>query len=282
MPNIFDGLDEIIDSSFGINETWTWRGSELNHSHKKTLQELCSKRGRAVDGQQLVQDLLGQVNRNWDQSDEGLRIVPPNQNNWRRLKNVGVDPNHPGDEVTLERTITQVTDGNWWNQIPVEQALLGIEHGKVVDLVHRDGVGGRDFEIIELKTGSPYTPLSAASQVLKYGIVYAFYRSRLYEIFEGQIGTEILNADRVKLIVLAPWSFYREFANCDWLIGLERSLHEALFRFSTQPEINLPEMGFQFQSFPHDFEWSAEMAGSAQARKEALWAVHRRMPVFTK
>lgn len=282
MPSIFDGLDEIINRSFGIDQTWIWRGTQLDHMHRKTLQELCKGRGRDVDGPQLVKELLEKVNSNWDQSDEELRGVPPNQNNWRRLENLDLDPNHPGDEVTLERTITQVTDGNWWNQIPVEQALLGIEHGRVVDLVHRDGVGGRDFEIIELKTGNPYTPLSAASQVLKYGIVYAFYRSRLYEIFPGQTETELLNATRLKLIVLAPWGFYRKFATCDWLVQFESSLQDALLHISTNSGLNLPEMSFQFQSFPKDFEWAAEMANSEQGRKEALWAVHHRTPVFTK
>ena len=279
--SIFDGLDTIIDSSLGIDETWVSnRGSQLDHGHKETLLRLCGGPSRDVDGRMLVHNLLDRVNLNWDQAPIAQRGIAPSPHNWRRLKNPDFDPANPSDEVTLERTITQVTDGNWWNQIPVEESLLGITRGKVVDLVHRDGVGGRDFEIIELKTGSPYTPLSAAGQVLKYGIVYAFFRSRYEEIFMGECISELLNADQLKLIVLSPWDFYRQFATCDWLVRFESSLQDALLHISTTSGLNLPEMGFQFQSFPKSFEWSAAMANDEHARKEALWAVHCREPVF--
>ncbi len=279
--SIFGGLDAIIDSSLGIDETWVSnRGSQLNHGHKETLLRLCGGPNRDVDGQKLVRNLLNQVNQNWGQTHVAQGRIAPSPHNWRRRMNTDLDPANTSDEVTLERTITQVTDGNWWNQIPVEEALLGITRGRVVDLVHRDGVGGRDFEIIELKTGSPYTPLSAAGQVLKYGIVYAFFRSRYEEIFLEEGRPELMNAALLKLIVLAPWDFYQEFAKCRWLAEFETSLQQALQDILNTPSPNLLEMGFQFQSFPKTFTWLADMANDEQARKEVLWAVHHRIPVF--
>ena len=280
--SIFNGLDAIINSSLGIDESWVWQNSQLDFGHKKTLLELCGDRGRDVDGRMLVHDLLDQVNRNWDGASYDLKSVPPNPHNWRRRQNTKVDPASTSDEVTLERIITQTTDGNWWNQVPVDHLLLGVARAKVIDLVHRDGEGARDFEVIELKIGSADTPLSAASQVLKYGVVYAFYRNRYEELFLEPSITELLNANRLDLIVLAPWDFYQEFATCGWLARFETSMQDALLHISTTSGLNLPRMGFQFQSFPKTFTWSADMANDEQARKEVLWAIHRRAPVFTR
>ena len=184
--------------------------------------------------------------------------------------------------MTLERIITQTTDGNWWNQIPVDHKLLGVQGHRIIDLVHRDGEFGRDFEVIELKIGDVDTPLSAAVQVLKYGVVYAFYRNRYKEIFTEPPQAELLNANRLTLVVLAPWDFYLKFTACDWLARFEKTLQEALLHISTTSGLNLPEMGFKFQSFPKTFTWSADMANNEQARKEVLWAVHNRVPAFTR
>ena len=266
----------------GIDETWTWNNSQLRFDHKRTLQELCADRGRDVDCQTLVHDLLDQVNQNWENASEAQKSVAPNPNNWRRRQNQLVDPLNPSDEVTLERIVTQTTDGNWWNQIPVDHLLLGVRKAKVIDLVHRDGEFGRDFEVIELKIGDVDTPLSAAVQVLKYGVVYAFYRNRYEEIFSELPQTELLNANRLTLVVLAPWDFYQDFTACDWLARFESSLQEALLHISTTSGLKLPEMGFKFQSFPETFRWSAAMANDQQARKEVLWAVHNRVSVFTR
>lgn len=279
--SIFDGLDAIIDSAVGIDETWlSPRGSRLNHGHKQTLLDICRGNVRDVDGRQLVSNLLDQVNANWDEASEPLKSAPLNPHNWRRRKNHHIDPDSTSDEVTLERIITQVTDGNWWNQIPVDHTLLGVTRAKVIDLVHRDGEGGRDFELIELKIGTADTPLSAAAQLLKYGIVYAFYRNRYKKHFPDKERTELLDAARLTLIVLAPRDFYREFSDCGWLARFESSLQDAWQHISTKSGLDLPVMGFQFQSFPKSFAWSAKRADDEQARKEVLWAVHHREPVF--
>ena len=278
--SIFDGLDAIIDIAVGIDATWVWRRSSLNHSHRRTLQELCGGRGRDFDGQELVHKLLRQVNDNWDRADEALKGVAPNAENWIRRKNLYIDPASTSDEVTLERVITQVTDGNWWNQIPVDHLLLGDDGHKIVDMVHRDGDGGRDFELIELKIGDADTPLSAASQLLKYGIVYAFFRNQYEEYFENPVRTELLNAARLTLNVLAPWDFYQDFAACDWLAEFESKLQDALKHISTTSSLDLPEMDFQFQSFPKSFAWAASMANDEDAQKKVLWAIHHREPVF--
>lgn len=282
MPSIFDGLDEIINSFLGIDETWISGDSRLCYEHKETLLRLCKGVGpQNVNCCKLIDSLFAQVNQTWDTLAPNYPIRPPSTENWRRKKNPKVSSKNLSDEVVLERTIIQETDGNWWNQIPVEQTLLEVRRGKVIDLVHRDGAEGRDFEIIELKTGGGYTPLSATGQVLKYGIVYAFYRSRYRELFNLEPAAELLKSSRITLVVLAPWKFYKPFENCDWLARLEVSLDKALHGFSKGHENTLPKMGFRFQTFPKDFVWSTTKKDSdIETQKKVLWAVHHREAVF--
>ena len=287
-PSIFDGLDENIDSFFGINETWNYQGDPIDYADKASLIQLCSGFGEQnVNCRDLIDTLFAQVNSTWDSLAPNDFDGHHSPHNWRREKNRYLADHNRSDEVTLERIITRVTDYNWWNQIPVEQTLLGVRKGKVIDLVHRDGTEGKDFEIIELKTGGGYTPLSATGQVLKYGIVYAFYRSRYEKLFNERPAAELLKSSQITLVVLAPWAFYREFENCGWLSRLEVSLNNALYDFSAANADTLPMMGFKFQTFPKDFVWSAENAWDDEAKKwrigaqkEALWAVHHREAVF--
>ena len=281
-PSIFDGLDEIIDTFLGIDETWISGRSRLRYEHKETLLQLCKGVGQQnVNCRKLIDTLFVQVNQTWDTLAPNYTPRPPSPENWRRRENRYVDPDRNLDEVVLERTITQVTDGNWWNQIPVDQTLLGVRRGKVIDLVHRDGPEGKDFEIIELKTGGNYSPLSATGQVLKYGIVYAFYRNLYRQLFKEEPAAELLKSSRITLVVLAPWKFYKPFENCDWLARLEVSLDKALHGFSKDHENTLPKMGFRFQTFPKDFVWSAMNDDpSIETQKKVLWAVHHREAVF--
>ena len=280
---IFDGLDEIINAALKIDETWTYRGSPIDYADKASLIRLQKGLGQKnVDCGKLIDALFDHVNQTWNNFSGNDRVRRPSFQNWRRVKNPDFDPGSTSDEVVLERTITQVTDGNWWNQIPVDQTLLGVRKGKVIDLVHRDGPEGRDFELVELKTGGKYTPLSATGQVLKYGIVYAFYRSRYREFFDEDPAAELLKSAQITLVVLAPWAFYKPFKKYDWLSQLEVSLDKALQKFAKCSESGLKEMGFKFQTFPNAFTWSAAMANDERARKEVLWAVHNRVPVFTR
>lgn len=290
MPSIFDGLDEIINSFLGIDETWiSSKKSQLRYEHGETLLRLCkgvvpqNVKGvvpQNVNCSELINALFDQVNLTWNTLAPNYTPRPPSPQNWRRQENPYVDPDRSLDEVVLERTITQVTDGNWWNQIPVEQTLLGVRRGKVIDLVHRDGFEGKDIEIIELKTGK-YTPLSATGQVLKYGIAYAFYRSRYKDLFNSEPAAELLKSSRITLVVLAPWKFYKPFENCDWLARLEVSLDKALQKFSKGHENTLPKMGFRFQTFPKDFVWSGTNDDpSTETQKKVLWAIHHREAAF--
>lgn len=274
--SIFNGLDDAINFWLGIDNTWLWRSSQLNYTHRRTLQLLCERDSPVGDGLALCGALADRANNTWLAAG-ALRNTRPRSNNWRHQKNLGYDERNPSDEVVLERVIVSVTDSNWCNQVPVEQDLLGVKQGKKIDLVHRVG---SEFSIVELKTSDGYTPLSAAGQVLKYGVVYAFYRTAADLDFD-RTQSEILNASKLNLVVLAPAAFYSPFVELgDWLLRFEKNLNDGLARFSAQSSPRLPTMSFQFQAFPRDFVWSASRANDIEGHKEVLWALHHRGPAM--
>lgn len=278
---VFDGLDEIIDAFFGIDGNWIQDGIQLHYGHHDSLIQLCQQEP-SIDCAGLIRSLVTRVHLNWDQAEQSLKDISRPEQNWRRRKKRFLYPRNQDPKVTLERTIAKVTDDNWWNSIPVEQTLLGVWRGEKVDLVHRDGNLGREFELIELNVGPPETPLSATGQLLKYAAVYHFIRNRYEEIFwdSRSLELELLRARQMALVVLAPWSSYEVFATCTWLADFEIELDFALGIFSTSPGTELPHWMFRLETFPRDFTWNPEMAWDRDARDRVLWAVNHREPVF--
>jgi len=86
------------------------------------------------------------------------------------------------------------------------------------------------------------TPLSAAFEVLQYGLLYLFSRrnmSRLGYTHERQ--KRLLEADGIHLRVLAPQKFYEPF-KLGWL---EQSLSQGISTFARAKEFEV-EMDFAF------------------------------------
>lgn len=105
----------------------------------------------------------------WD-AFKGTNCLPSAEN-WRFDKRTSFREENLSPETLLERTISRVVDENWANQVPVDSGLVaGSAHW--IDLVFRAGTA---FSLIELKDESN-TPLSAAIQVVRYGLVHAFTR----------------------------------------------------------------------------------------------------------
>lgn len=273
MPSIFSGMDEIADQYLGLDETW--RGQSPRFMHRETLLRLCSGSGADVDGVGLIHELFDQILRNWNMG--GPKAGLPSSQNWRFEKRTDFSIENTSPEVLLERTIAAVVDpDNWANQVPVDSGLLsGSPHW--IDLVFRSGT---EFSLIELKYASN-TPLSAAFQVLRYGLVYAFFRSHAEVLGVNLDATPLLRASKIQCKVLAPVQFYDSYGpDLKWLSDFEKSIQTGLQRFSLEISEAVPEMTFGFEEFPGDFSWTPETAREIQTQKEVLWAIHHRQPVF--
>ena len=273
--SIFYGLDDIIDRYLQLNENW--QGKAPRYRHRATLLRLCDENGPEVDGVGLVHELYDRILANWTawEGPGGL----PTEANWRFEKRLAFNEQNLNPETVLERTIALVVDDqNWANQVPVDSGLLdGRAHW--IDLVFR---AGSAFSLIELKYESN-TPLSAAFQILKYGLVFAFSQSHSEVLGINLDGSPLLQASEIHLRALAPLEFFTAYGpDLSWLSRFERAIHEGLERFSRNSAEKLPLMSFGFEAFPADFVWTPETAGQVVAQKEVLWAIHRRDRVFGK
>ena len=273
MPSIFDGLEDIIDGFLHVDETW--EGKAPRYCHRATLKRLCAKNDSDVDGIGLVHALYDQILSNWARSGGANGL--PSPENWRFEKRISFSEDNLRPETLLERTMAYVVDDdNWANQVPVDSGLLG-GRAHWVDLVFRVGTA---FTLIELKYESN-TPLSAAIQILSYGLVYAFARSHAEVLGVNLDRSPILQASEMHLRVLAPANFFAGYgSDLIWLSKFERAINIGVERFSRESSEPLPLMSFGFEAFPADFVWTPHTAREVTTQKEVLWAVHQRDQVF--
>lgn len=270
---IFDGLDDIIDRYLQLDENW--QGKPPRYSHRATLLRLCDENGPDVDGVGLVHALYDRILANWTawEGPGGL----PSIENWRFEKRTAFNEQNFNPETLLERTIALVVDDhNWANQVPVDSGLLG-GPAHWIDLVFR---AGSAFSLIELKYESN-TPLSAAFQILRYGLVYAFSQSHAEVLGINLDRSPLLQASEIHLRALAPLKFFTAYGpDLSWLSRFESAVQEGLERLSRNSAEKLPLMSFSFETFPGDFVWTPETAGEVATQKEVLWAIHRRDRIF--
>ncbi|GAA4465330.1 hypothetical protein GCM10023156_52940 [Novipirellula rosea] len=220
------------------------------------------------NGHDLVSELFGQMMRNW-----GIAGCPAttSKENWRFTKHVIFDDKNRSPEVLLERTIAKVTGDQWANQIPVDSGLLD-KSGKTLDLACHNG----DFvDLIELKVAAN-TPLSAAIQVLNYGLANVFFQINHHRVLPSGSENQLLNAKQLRLHVLAPTEFYQRFEKVSaWLREFEASIRRGVVLYSAQfLNSEYPRVSqFCFQAFPAGFHWDPSRHNDGyhqQAVKDAL------------
>ena len=266
MPSIFEGLNQICDQWLSIDSSWPGT-TEPRYEHTASHQRLCREGWRGLDGQALIERLYHGILANWS----GTRCR--SEENWRFEKQttLGLDNRRP--EVPLERTIAQITDENWVNQVPTASGVdnSGAHH---LDLIHRRGL---DFTLIELKVAAN-NPVSAALQLVKYGLVHAFSCNHAAELGYDMERLEILRAKQVALTVLAPYSYYPQECH-DWLQGFESALNSGLATVAR--DVQHVPTSFRFEAFPEWFVWKPENCCDESARKDLLWALHQRHRLFT-
>jgi hypothetical protein len=144
----------------------------------------------------------------------------------------------------------------WYNQVPAASGYFGPAKNKLnsIDLVHeRDRETGREYAFVELKlryrSGSPFY---AAYEILSYGFLYLFTRSdvRLRAKFAPIVVSQrLLAAEVVRLIVLAPETYYLDSGQTDAeLIEFEKSINSSLTAFARERQSGLT-MTFEFRRF---------------------------------
>lgn len=271
--SIFDGMSEILDNALGLDDDW--EGNLPRYKHETTLIRLCNESVQDLDGPALIHSLYNRAVENWCTATPDERAHLPIGENWRFEKQLGFADHNASPETMLERTIVELADENWANQVPVDSGLLG-RSARVVDLLHR---AGSKFSILELKVESN-TPLSAAFQVVMYGAAYLFSRTHALQLRYDVDAKEVLRASEVHLRVLAPAAYYPQ--NCNWLANFEESLSDGLNQFAIDwPALGLAAMSFAFESFSEELIWNRETDTTApEIRRDLLWEIHNRSRLF--
>jgi len=129
------------------------------------------------------------------------------------------------------------------------------------------------YEFVELKVDSNY-PLYAAFEIVRNALLFLFTR-RL-----GASGVHIPKGDRnlllaeaIELVVLAPSEYYSSFD----LSFFEQKLNAAISKYAAS-EFGM-KMSFRFESFPSGFRWVPEIEQTDQTATTLLAAVGARRSV---
>ena len=251
VTSITDGLDDIKDAHFGLIGCGI--GKSPHFKHITALKKLCEN-PPATNGAVLANALLARIEQNW-RAGRDKHDTAPSRENWRFRKAGKMSTRNASAEVTFERDLADLGGENWANQVPTSSGLLGphADKRRAIDLVERTGAG--EFELIELKIESD-TPLFAALEILEYGALYVFSRVEVKALGYEPGFSEILEAQHIKLRVLAPQPFYefktragRRPYQLDWL---GRALQSATRHLALRIGGGF-HMDFGFDVFPDDF-----------------------------
>ncbi|MBN8279018.1 MAG: hypothetical protein J0M16_00220 [Gammaproteobacteria bacterium] len=240
-PNsILAGVDDLIDSALCVIDI----GEPPHHKHGKSCRRLTKTPVSGFDASALLEDAYQTVRNNWDASNYHQR----SEENWRFTKQERISAENSSSEVCLERAIVSIPEDiwadaeNWVNQVPVASGLVDpqADGSRRIDLVHK--CGNKAYEFIELKTAN-YTPLYAAMEIVKYGVLYIFCRedARTQDWIYRE--RELLQAEKIHLRVLAPANYYEGYD----LAWLEASINRGVVKFLAQYKFT---MDFKFEALP--------------------------------
>lgn len=205
--SIFDGTADIINRSlFGARP--------VEYQQITALRLLADSSAENPDGVALVRSLYENTIERWREVNGRFPRRASSQN-WRfELYPTISDQNHSIEKQVEKRIALLAQQGrlvrnDWANQIPVASGLLNANADKkaCVDLAQRTAPAC--FDLIELKmdVGSGHA-VFAAMEALRYGVMYLFARRHARELGYVLGGSGMLGAQRIRLIVLAPASYY--------------------------------------------------------------------------
>lgn len=237
---IFEHTSDIIDEWLGVNGI----GNSPHFEHQGSYLAMLRPQNKDFDGRKLTFDLLTQMETNWASAISPRNL--PSEENWRFTKNKEFGSINPTNETLIEKAVSRLTDETWANQVPVASGL-GDTGGRrcCIDLARRSG---REFWLYELKWASN-TPLSAAIQMLTYGVLYLFWRRNLGELIRNIEVQPVLQAATVHLRVLAPTRYYK-VDGLGSLAWLETVISDGISHLARKHDI---EMDFRFDTFHEPF-----------------------------
>lgn len=208
---------------------------------------------------------LKELEAKWERRSTRRRHAGPSKQNWRFEKKLKISPHNTSAEKTLEKAIAAQAGPDWANQVPTASGLFNSTGDKLrnVDLVRR--CGNAEYEFIELKVNSD-TPLYALDEVNAYGIYYVF--SRIHYPSSYFYEKELLRANKIHLVVLAPRHFYPGFK----LSSTALPVNEAWKRFLDCTPLRNLDIDFAFHAFPEHFRWPND-------RNEFIAALNDRAPL---
>ena len=234
---MLDGVDELIDEGLRVAPI----GHPPHYPHKVSALGLNSL-PPTVDSAALFQRILTRIERNWYESRQIGVPRTASDENWQWRKFPYIAAHDKSKEKVIEKAIVLAFDDAWANEIPTLAGLLNpsSESHCNIDLGRR--VSDSEFEFIGLKIDSD-TPLAAAFEVLKYGLVYVFSRRYAAELGYAT-DNPLLRAERVTLCVLAPSTYYDAY-DVSWL---QSAISDGL-RDLNSPDLQLD---FRFEQFHPD------------------------------
>jgi hypothetical protein len=257
MPSIFEGIDEYIDTALDVRHI----GTKAPHYARKRS-ALIASRPDSFDCAALLRKMAERIEKNWAAALHRTASAE----NWRWEKKTYRSDRNTSKEKILEKRIATQTDLTWVNQIPTTSGLLNSTEGKLrsIDLAHQISVA--KYEFIELKWGSD-TPLFAAFEILKYGLLYLFSRQHAVELGYLLEEKPLLRADAVALIVLAPSGYYGQYLSQTKWLGEE--LNAALNYYNPCSPLGV-RMTFRFEQLRCDDPASADINALLSAGRAKL------------
>ncbi len=243
--SILDGVYSAIDRWLNIDDI----GQAPHHQHRLAWQQVDGKPMGSMDGYQLITELLGVIERNWQDARKGYGKMPSDEN-WRLVPLPEISKENKSPEVMLERAMVALSPADWANQVPTSSGLCGSTRDKrrAIDLVYKNGI--KEYTFFELKIASD-TPLFATMEILIYGILYIFTRQHIDELGYDNGEKVLLQAQTIHLRTLAPKKYYGE-VDLTWL---EKAINAGLARYLYERTEMPLKIDFGFIPFADEFEW---------------------------
>jgi hypothetical protein len=207
--SIFAGTDAIINRRLFAN-------TSNQYQQITALRILCGNDLHCTDAASLVREMFECMEETWRGSTRRLS-KQPSKENWRFTQETEIDVKNSSREKQVEKRIAQLAlagkleTNRWANQVPVASGLLGAHTDKkaCVDLAFRQGTHSFDLFELKMSSGAGH-PLYAVIEVLRYGLIYLFSRRHARELGYVVGGAGLLAAERIRLAVLGPCSYFRE------------------------------------------------------------------------
>lgn len=252
---LLDDLKDLIDNALPAPKGYTSKTTAIKlNRHEQPFPDLTT----------LIKDLWKQLAVNWVEG----RCQSRGKFNWRwQLRpEGGKGENQP--EVALQRRIARFIEKaglreRWSNETPTGSGLSEGASGDPggLDLAHRDGDGG--VILIELKVASN-TPVSAAFQIVQYGLVLTLARL-VDDTVKFIVNDAWRRAKSAQLLVLAPHSFYSNYLGMGWF---EKRLDAAVREFGSAHDL---PMRFAFREFTAEPTTESELIERLGEKGKIPW-----------